>query len=241
MSKIKYIETYSDFILNETLKTHDIDLTLHNINRELSLLRYDFLVWKEYDKIVIKLNNLSTNHIIGIQMDNLNSLITNRHGWFPSEMKVFNLSKMVNIKQYDEKELIDNSQYYDSVEITYEPKYDIEYKIPNLLFHLSIQEYENEVLKKGLIPKSKSKLSKHLDRIYLCDNKRDCENLKGRMKLYYVGKKSKNRKNKINDKWIIYEIDSSELNIKLYKDPNSNGYYCIDNIPANKIRIIDKE
>ena len=31
---------FSEFILNETLITHDIDLTISNINKELSILRY---------------------------------------------------------------------------------------------------------------------------------------------------------------------------------------------------------
>ena len=42
----KFIETWSDFILNETLKTHDIDLTLYNVNNELSLLRLNFNIFK---------------------------------------------------------------------------------------------------------------------------------------------------------------------------------------------------
>lgn len=34
----------------------------------------------------------------------------------------------------------------------------------------------------------------------------------------------------------------SELNIKLFKDPNYiDGYYIIDNIPNNFLKVIDKE
>ena len=237
----KFIETYSDFILNETLKTHDIDLTIRNVNSELSLMRFDFLVWAEYDKIVLRLNNLRTNHVFGTQMNCIDNLIIDRHGWFPSEMKVFNWSGMVKISQYDREDLIENSQYYNSVEIKYEPKYDTELIVPDTLYHLSIQEFEQDVIKKGLIPKSKSKLSKHLDRIYLCTSINDCRNLINRMKLYYSERLSKNNRDKINSKWILYKIDSTNLNIKLYKDPNSSGYYCIDNIPADRLSIIDKE
>ena len=174
-------------------------------------------------------------------MEHLNNLIIDRHGWFPSEMKIFSWSGMVNIMQYDEKDLLKNSDHYNSVEITYEPKYDLETKIPHTLYHLSIQEFESEVVKKGIVPKSKSKLSKHLDRVYLCDNKRDCLNLVGRMKLFYSQRIINNKLDRVNSKWILYEIETSGLDIKLYKDPNSNGYYCVDNIPPSKIKIIDRE
>ena len=59
------------------------------------------------------------------------------------------------------------------------------------------------------------------------------------MKLNYSEKSSLN---KINDKWIIYEIDTKGLDIKLYKDPNySNGYYVVDNIYHSNIKIYEKE
>ena len=48
---------------------------------------------------------------------------------------------------YNDKFLIDNISYINEVEITYESKFDIvENNIPNILFHLSIQEYEKNVL-----------------------------------------------------------------------------------------------
>jgi hypothetical protein len=38
------ISTYSDFMLNERLKTHDINLTYRDVYRELSLLRFNFTI-----------------------------------------------------------------------------------------------------------------------------------------------------------------------------------------------------
>jgi len=53
---------------------------------------------------------------------------------------------------------------------------------------------------------------------------------------------TKTKKSKIDTKWIIYEIDTNNLSINLYKDPNyDNGYYIIDNIPKEKIKIIEEE
>ena len=52
---MNYITTYSDFMLNETLKTHDINLTFNNVNRELSLLRINFNININLNKIEITL------------------------------------------------------------------------------------------------------------------------------------------------------------------------------------------
>jgi hypothetical protein len=96
----------------------------------------------------------------------------------------------------------------------------------------------------GLIPKSKSKLSKHLDRIYLCSDSKDCYNLISKMNFIYGMKKLSNKKNNLNIKWIIYEVDMDNSYIKFYRDPNYSGStsgYIIDNIPSDKIKIFDKE
>ena len=37
-----FIKKWSEFILNETLKTHNIDLTVSNVKSELALLNYNF-------------------------------------------------------------------------------------------------------------------------------------------------------------------------------------------------------
>ena len=102
--------------------------------------------------------------------------------------------------------------------------------------------YEKNILKNGLYPKNKNKKSIHLDRIYVCDNPDDCIKLIPQMKIEYQITKNKNPKNTINPLWIIYEIDSSNLNIKLYKDPKyKHGFYITDNISPTLIRVIDKE
>ena len=100
----------------------------------------------------------------------------------------------------------------------------------------------NKVFKIGLVPKSKSKLSIHLDRIYLCSDPNDCFKLISQMKFYYRELRMNNKRNIINDKWVIYEIDNKESNIDLYEDPNYKlGFYCIDNIPPKIITIYSKE
>ena len=233
----KFITTYSSFVLNETLKTTDIDISIRNINNELSLQHYDFLISKEENTIHITLNNVNTTQVFPLLISNLDRLVIDRHGWFPSKMIISNINGMSNILKYDEDYLFENYRYFKTVTIVYEPKYDIEQDLPIKLYHLSIQQFEKDIFRIGIVPKSKSKLSKHLDRIYLCNKLNGCYELIEQMKLHYV-----NKRYKIDDRWIIYEIDTSELDIKLYKDPNyRGGYYCVDNIPKDKIKVIDSE
>lgn len=239
-----FIRKWSDFILNETLKTHDIDLTISDIEYNLSIHRYKFEIFKVENTIKLKLIDFKYIKGIGDLFNILDSLFINRHGWFPSKMEITNFAGMKNKFRYSELILIDpiKNQYYDEVLLTYEPKYDIEEEVPDKLYHLSIKEFDKRISKIGLVPKSGNKLSKHLDRIYVCSDINSCKYLIPQMKLLYNELKVSNRENKINTNWIIYEIDTKDLNLKLFKDPNYKlGYYLIDNIPTHKLKIIEEE
>jgi hypothetical protein len=62
------------------------------------------------------------------------------------------------------------------------------------------------------------------------------------MKMIYTQQKWSSPKSKINDKWVIYEIDTSDLDMKLYCDPNYiGGYYTLSNIPTKNIKIVERE
>jgi uncharacterized CHY-type Zn-finger protein len=234
---MKLYTTFSEYILNETLKTTPIDKALSYIESDLSLLKYDFSISKDEDnKIYITLYNVNKTQIFSLLLDTLNNILIDRHGWFPSKFYIKNINDVQNILKYDQDYLIDNQDYIKEVKICYEAKYDLLVSKIDTLYHLTIQQYKEKISKIGLVPKSKSKLSRHLDRIYLCANPNDCYNFINQMKIHYFNKKN------INTKWIIYKIDSSELNIKLYKDPNySNGYYCIDNINPKCLSTYDFE
>ena len=239
----KFINTFSDFILNETLKTLDIEITYKNINTELSLMGYNFNLYKNNNNTLeLLLKNFNNYVSIDDIFDHLDRLFIDRCGWFPTKMVIINMNNMANIISYDEEFLKKNINIIKVVTITYEAKNDLLKDNKNeKFFHLSIQEYETSVLSKGLMPKSKSKLSKQLDRIYLCEDVNLCYNLKSQMKLNYTVKKFKNKKYTIDDKWIIYEINFKNLDINIYNDPNSEGYYILDNINKDRIKIYDKE
>lgn len=234
---MKLYTTFSEYILNETLKTTPINKAISNIETELSLLRYDFSIESDEDnKLYITLYNVNKTQIFSLLLDTLNNLLIDRHGWFPSKFYIKNINGFQNVLKYDQDYLVNNQDYIKEVKICYEAKYDLEVDKIDILYHLTIQEYKNKISKIGIVPKSKNKLSRHLDRIYLCKNVDDCYFLINKMNVHY------SNKNNINSKWIIYKIDNLELNLKLYKDPNyKNGYYCVDNIHPKYLTIYDLE
>jgi hypothetical protein len=62
------------------------------------------------------------------------------------------------------------------------------------------------------------------------------------MKMIYNQQKWSNPKSKIDDRWVIYEIDTNGLDIKLYTDPNYiGGYYILNNIPISNVKKIEEE
>ena len=94
----------------------------------------------------------------------------------------------------------------------------------------------DSILKKGIVPKSKNKISKHLDRIYVCKTEEDCRSLINKMNSIYS---NKSRKSTIDTTPVILKFEIKDMN--LYKDPNfdGKGYYVIDSIPPNLIEIIE--
>jgi hypothetical protein len=241
--RYEFIKTWSEYILNETLKTNNIDFVIKNSSSELNLSHIKNDMSKDNNKINLTIYNFNELHNLDVVFDYINSLMIDRNGWFPSKYILYNFQDIKNELIYDEKYLKTNHNKISKVIITYEARYDIEDELPHKLYHLSIQQYEKQILKNGLYPKCKNKQTLSLDRIYVCKNIDDCYLLINKMNNEYIYKISKNKLNTINYKWIIYEIDTNTLNIKLYKDPNyiDRGYYMFDNIPATRIKIFDKE
>lgn len=235
--KYKFIDKFSEYILNETLKTHDINLTIRNVDDVLSSLKYNYKIEKEENRIFISLFEVSKTPLFKIQIENLNNIMIDRHGWFPSKMFIKNIHGYEKKSNYNQEILFDTFDYIETLIIRYEAKYDEEINLPDKLYHLSIQQYNEQISKKGLIPKTKNKISNHLDRIYICVDPKDCHNLINQMNLHYSIKNDPKDK-----KWIIYEIDTNNIKMKIYKDPCFvGGYYCVDNIPPTNIKIYDCE
>ncbi len=220
------------------IKSYDIDFVIDKSFQRLSVLNINFDIIKLPNN-TIKLTLFNFNKVLIDDLFGLlNKNFTNLFGWYPSYLYLENISGMKNRMNYDENYLKKVYKYLNEVSIIYESKFDIVVNIPDNLYHLSIQEYENKILKYGIIPKTKNKISSHGNRIYVCSNIDDCEDLIENMRFYFFDKKDK-----INTKWLIYRIDTNNLKLELYKDPNylDKGFYLLGNIPPNNIKVIKKE
>jgi hypothetical protein len=239
----KFIETYSDFILNETLKTIEINKTIESISNEFSLMKLNFNIIKNNNKIELDMIPIKDNiKSFEKQLNYIISIFSDRFGWFPSIIEMKNYRNMIKKSKYNKHYLLNSYKSIYSYKIIFEPKLDEEECIDDELYHLSIQQYNSKIIKNGLCLKSKSKLTKHLDRIYVCKDVEKCYKLIPNMKFNCDIIKIDNNKNTIDDRWIIYKIDTENLNIKLYKDPNyDGGYYIVDNIHTDRLEIYDKE
>jgi len=140
--------------------------------------------------------------------------IINNLGYFISKLT---LNGTDWIKNFD-----DNTK---PIAIFLEPKYDILINnIPPFLYHTTLKKNTNSILHYGLIPKNISKLSNHPDRIYLTDNIK----IANAFGLTF------------EEPFIILEINTKNLKINLYRDINlsNNGFYTLDNIKKERIKII---
>ena len=149
--------------------------------------------------------------------DNLLKLI-NLFGWFISNIKLYNKEEFEVYKN--------NIKYNNVISISIEPIRDIKIDIiPNTLYHVSNSKYDHKILKKGLIPKSLSKMANHPDRIYLTDNFRLVLSLKNTFE------------KQLNELHTIWKIDSNGI-FGLYSDINlrDGGYYTINNISPKYIK-----
>jgi hypothetical protein len=241
--KHNFIETYYEFIINETLKTINIEKTYKSVFNELSLLNYNFDLTIDENKLKLIYNPIkTTKDIYCTELDYICNLFIDRFGWFPSTMQLVNLKDKKYVNKFNKEFLKQSYNIVKEITIIFEPKFDVEIKLPDKLYHLSIQQFNKNIIKNGISPKSKSKISNHLDRIYVCSKVDKCYNLINSMKREYQLNKFYNSKYKINDKWIIYEINTKNLDIKIYKDPNyDGGYYLVDNISPNRIKVYDEE
>jgi hypothetical protein len=106
-------------------------------------------------------------------------------------------------------------------------------KIPKTLYHLSPARYENKILKRGLIPKSKNSKFKHPDRVYVFDSLDDTEKII--QKISEVNEETE---------WTLYTISNfafipsnRELFIdNLFSLDNGTSYFTKRNIRPSNIK-----
>lgn len=247
---IKNYKDYINFINEGLIKTLDGNKALEYLLHTLSSLNFNVKGTFNDNKISFTVNNYDKiqNNRIDYLFDTISSIMTNLYGWFPSAMIIKNEKESILHKYFDESYLKSHKDSISCITIEFDSKFDeiVNNKFDKL-YHLSIMEYNDKIIKYGLSPRSKSKLSSHIDRIYLCKSIDNCKILIPQMKLYYFEEKDNNiyklgnKKYKKNIKWIIYEINNSN-DIILYKNPiYLNGFYTLENISPENINEIERE
>lgn len=247
---IKHFKDYIDSINEGLIKTYPGDKVLKDILSSLKHMQIIASGSFDDNKIKLTLHRFCFIPLNKIRhlFDHIDTFIVNRGGWFPSTMNMIKITNIQKLSKYNFDDIIRIHDEIDSITIEYESKFDTEESnIPDRLYHLTIKEYQKKINKIGLIPKSKSKLSSHLDRIYVCKSKQDCVDLIPQMMMYYTGEKDESiyklGKTFFNKDItpVIYEIDNSSKEIdKLYLDTNygERGYYILNNILPDKLKII---
>jgi hypothetical protein len=98
-----------------------------------------------------------------------------------------------------------------------------------ILYHVTTTKSVEKILRQGLVPKSKSKKDYHPERIYLTDSFWWAKNIPLAFEKFGY-----------NGPWCILKIDTTDLNISLYEDPQmpEDGFYTTSNIPPKNISIV---
>lgn len=233
-------------LLDILLETHKEEYSLNlkegliktvPLGQSVNILKKKYPEWKfDYDEN----NNFFIITIYNLQQypfDDVKTMLNNL-GWFISIMNI-EIDKEKITYKYDEKILknaFDNPNTK-SIKLKCEAKFDFKVnKIPDTLYHLAPLSNWEKIKKIGLVPKSRSKVSEHPERVYLTDTPKDAEQLGN--KFYQLTG---------NDKWVLLKIDTHKVPggyLKLYQDPNykGKGYYTLNNIipfAIEKVKDID--
>lgn len=156
------------------------------------------------------------------------------YGWGIINLTVNTEYAFIDLVKYTDIKNLKTKVIYD-VEINIEPLHPIAIdtnKLPKKLFHLSPLKFKDNIIKKGLIPKSINKKFKHDDRVYFLDTT-DSLLLSKLVKALsiYNGE----------HEWSLFEINTALLqsNFNLFNDVLMyNSYFTKDNIPPSAIKHI---
>lgn len=111
--------------------------------------------------------------------------------------------------------------------VSFEPKYDLEIKIPDTLFHVTVPKLVPRILKQGLTPRTQSKLASHPERIYFAFSLQAAQNLGFHL---YKGRP-----------FTVLQIDPSSVNrLRLFRDRQFayDGCYTLTSISRNSITVL---
>ena len=236
-------------VINEALTTYPIDSIINGIMHSTLMKSCNISVTKDvYRNIAYA--RCKAEHV-DIQVLDILSAIASRRGYFISHVEYMsNKDGLVILKDFLNKDSLELAKKNaESFNIVFESKYNTEFRIgQKYIYHCTTESVLHKILKDGLIPRSRSKITLHPERIYFALDKKSCQDLI----LQFIKDSEKYAKEDsqfIKDykntkrKFVILKIDTEKLNVKFMEDPNCKDYwgvfgiYTADNIPTSLISI----
>ena len=225
-----YKEEYSLNLKEGEIKTTPIGQSIDILRRRFP--KYE--IYNERGENTFEIDILKNRDAFSLKDAEDLLILLNNLGWFVSFMKLHS-----NTNRFEDKynkdtfiESIKNKKIH-SIFLICEAKFDFKVnKIPKMLYHIAPLDNWKKIEDIGLVPKSRSKVSYHPDRVYLAKTELGAEQLANQL-YNKTGVK----------KYVILKIDTTIIPggyFKLYQDPNYTkaGYYTLNNIPPQAIEKI---
>lgn len=220
-SKFEY-STISDSEIQYVYNMFENNNIMEGVFYSFSTENVKNIINRKFNNIHVEIESLNSIYLFDNILENLTDLkrYIRLFGWYIATIQE---SSELNYSRYD-----DNIKYSRIYSISIEPNYDTKIdNIPNILYHVTLETNLNSILKRGLIPKNKSKIAYHPDRIYLTNYLNSANYFKK-----YLEQTS-------NKSAIILKIDTQGIE-KLYSDVNwkENGFYVVNNINKEFIKVL---
>jgi len=224
------LENFNYDLMNEGLiRSADYDISIEKFNNLLKKykLKGNSHLYPYKDRIQLDVYGLGFMKNVKNFYNEFKSLL-NLLGYYVSAFSIDDdISKKQDVSLLD---FFNN----DALRVWINKKFDYEKGTPEKLYHITYKKNINNIQKKGLIPKSKSLIENHPDRIYLFFDVDDAKNFTVLRGLYSD-----------DLEFVLLEIDTKLLKyLKLYQDPkfgkNILAFYTYDNIPPNSLKIVEE-
>lgn len=228
----KNIKDFEKALYEGLISTHNITTSVQILSNWYEVMTKNFnIIILDNDTFKIEIEDKITTSLFEILIKDINNL-----GYFPSLIYLKNEQNMTNRFKYDFDKInnIIMSKNIIGIILICEKKFDNIVEISNVIYHVCKEQNIQKILKIGLCPKRKSRISDHPERIYFCLNIQTCNDLINRFK------KNDLLNNLPEQKYKILEIDTSKLKDVVFRnDPNLNKYgvYTYDNIPKLYIQL----
>ena len=218
---------YIEYIKEGLIFTHNIEKYYGSLDIELNSIGIRYIIDIQ-SKFLYDLTLFDTCNIDNGRLKYVIDLNQNLLGYYPSFIWVKNKIGWNGFK-FDIKYL---NNKYKEIKIRFESKYDNgiyknDTNVPKISYHLSPSKNRERISDIGLYPKSGSRKTYHMDRIYLFYD------------LVNYSQLLKSLKYTDNNKYYdLYEIELDN-NYIIHTDPNYiNGFYTYDNIRPEYIKLL---